>query len=379
MTDRVSVNSRLLTWAIARAGYDLASFTEEHTRVGKWIAGQEQPTIKQLEDFSKKVYVPFGYLFLSEPPREEIPIPFFRTAKKAATSVLNNINVYDTILMLQQRQDWLREYWQENDRPQLAFVGKFSGQASPQEIVEDIRRTLGLAEDWAIGHPNWEAAVNHLVQTIGENRIIAVFNGVVGNNTRRKLPPELRGFVLVDEFAPFLFVNNSDYKTAQMFTLAHELAHVWIGKSAAFDLDNLLPANDPTERLCDQVAAEFLVPAAAFARAWQESPDNEDKVPSLTRVFKVSELVIARRALDLGYWDKPKFQEFYQLRYGKFAKSSKKSAGGNFYATESKRISPTFAANVQLALRAGHLSYREAYKLTGMKGETFDRFFAKFQ
>ncbi len=55
-----------------------------------------------------------------------------------------------------------------------------------------------------------------------------------------------------------MFINNSDGKAAQMFTISHELAHIWTGHSAGFDFRELLPANDPVELLCDKVAAEFL-------------------------------------------------------------------------------------------------------------------------
>src|SRR4030095_5443836 len=96
-----------------RAGFDLNEFTAKVPNVKLWLDGKKKPTVKQLEDFSKKVYLPFGYLFLSEPPKENLPIPFFRTNNPRATSV--SINVYDTILLMQQRQDWLRDYLTEKD------------------------------------------------------------------------------------------------------------------------------------------------------------------------------------------------------------------------------------------------------------------------
>ncbi len=83
------------------------------------------------------------------------------------------------------------------------------------------------------------------VQEIG---IMFEKNGVVKNNTHRPLNVnEFRGFVLVDDFAPLIFVNNADCKAAQMFTIAHELAHLWIGESAAFDLREMQPAQDAKE------------------------------------------------------------------------------------------------------------------------------------
>ena len=143
----------------------------------------------------------------------------------------------------------------------LPFVGKYNGINNVPAIVNDIRQTLELSENWASQLGTWEEAQNHLVETIEDKGIITVFNGVVENNGYRKIPvDECRGFVLVDDIAPFMFINNADSKSAQMFTIVHELAHIWTGHSAGFDFRKLQPADDPIEILCDQVAAEFLVP-----------------------------------------------------------------------------------------------------------------------
>ena len=73
--------------------------------------------------------------------------------------------------------------------------------------------------------------------------VLVCFNGVVGNNTRRKLDPnEFQGFAVADEYAPLVFVNSADFKAAQMFTLAHELAHLFIAKSGVSTFEVLQPA-----------------------------------------------------------------------------------------------------------------------------------------
>lgn len=129
-----------------------------------------------------------------------------------------------------------------------------------------------MQENWASNLPNWEEAQKYLVQVLEDCGIIVVFNGVVENNTSRKIPvEECRGFVLVDEYAPFMFINNSDFKSAQMFTMVHELAHIWTGHSAGFDFRKLQPAADPIEQLCDKVAAEFLVPVKELDRVWNDT------------------------------------------------------------------------------------------------------------
>lgn len=313
--------------------------------------------------------MPFGYLFLPQPPEEKLPIPFFRSNGDQAEKV--SINVYDTILLLQQRQDWLRDYLLDNDNEPLPFVGKFKNNLNVKEIVADIRSVLNLGENWASEFRSWTDALNHLVGIIEDTGIITTFNGVVENNTSRKIPvDECRGFVLVDEYAPFMFVNNSDFKAAQMFTIVHELAHVWTGSSAGFDFRKMLPANDPMERLCDQVAAEFLVPEKAFNEVWNNNTGY------LAKHFKVSEIVIARRALDTGKWGKPQFFSFYnEYKTREFQKKENQSSGGDFFATTKKRLSVTYAAHINQAVKTGQILYRDAYKLTSLKGDTFHNFF----
>ncbi|HMM61712.1 MAG TPA: ImmA/IrrE family metallo-endopeptidase, partial [Candidatus Rifleibacterium sp.] len=79
---------------------------------------------------------------------------------------------------------------------------------------------------------NWESFFNILVERSEQAGIIILRSGKVGNNTHRTLDvKEFRGFVIYDELAPFIFINGADAKAAQIFTLVHELAHVWLGAS----------------------------------------------------------------------------------------------------------------------------------------------------
>lgn len=373
MRSEVNVDVNMLTWAIARAGYELQTFIQKFPNVKQWLEGEKKPTVKQLEDFSKKVHLPFGYLFLPEPPKEQLPIPFFRSNSKQTDKV--SINVYDTILLIQQRQDWLRNYLIENDFKPLSYVGKFKNSFDVKSIVNDIRLTLNLQENWACQFKTWQEAQDHLVTHIEDKGIITVFNGVVENNGHRPIPvDECRGFVLVDNIAPFMFINNADWKSAQMFTIVHELAHIWTGYSAGFDFRKLQPADNPIEQLCDQVAAEFLVPEISFNEVWKQNPN----IPFASRYFKVSEIVIARRALDTGKLSKREFFAFYQAYSNReFAKKEKQPSGGDFYATTKKRLSITFASHINNAVKSGDLLYRDAYKLTSLKGDTFQNFFSK--
>lgn len=372
-----NINGEILKWAITRAGNDLEEFLVTNPNIKDWIDGEKKPTIKQLEKFTQKVHVPFGYMFLTAPPKEDIPIPFFRTGKRNPLAKKISLNIFHTIQIIQERQNWLTEYLEKSNYEDLDFVGKFDNNTNYKIIVQDIKKTLNLSVGWASKFSTWEKTLNFLTKQIEEVGIIVTFNGIVGNNTRRPLNPnECRGFVLVNKKAPFLFVNNADAKAAQMFTIIHELAHIWIGETAGFDHKQMLPADDPTEILCDKVAAEFLVPGKSFLKQWTANKDAN----KLSKYFKVSPIVIYRRALDLKLVNKKAFLTFYNkyIQQLKAKNEIKKTSGGNFYTTAKKRISVRFAAYVNNAVNENSLLYRDAYKLTSLKGDTYNKFVKEY-
>lgn len=367
---KIHIQPNLITWAIARAGHDVEDFIQSQPKIKKWLDKEESPTIKQLEKFAAKLHIPFGYLFLPEPPKETIPFPFFRTGNQQTDKV--SLNVFDTIQILQRRQDWITEYLQDNEQEPLSFVGRFNESATANEVVADIRNTLELQPNWACDFATFEDTLSFITHKIEAIGVFINFNGVVENNTHRPIPvDECRGFVLVNKYAPFMFINAADAKAAQLFTIIHELAHIWLGESAGFDNQDLLPANDPIEKLCDAVAAEFLVPASSLIEFWQEKPS----IDYARRFFKVSSIVIARRAMDLGLISRGDFFAFYKGYIESFKnKKENQGSGGDFYATARKRVSVSFATYVNQAVNQNKLLHRDAYKITGLKGDTYQKF-----
>ncbi len=274
--------------------------------------------------------------------------------------------------MLQKRQEWLTNYLKDNNYEQLDFVNKFNGKAGIDNIVNDIRNTLGLKENWAGEFPNWEKAKDFFTQKIEDIGIITLFNSVVCNDTHRKIKvDDCRGLVLVNDYAPFMFINNADSKSAQIFTLAHELAHIWLGKRAGFDFRQLQPANNPGEILCDKIAAEFLVPQNAI----NSEPGTNQNIEYLAKQFKVSQLVIARRLLDLGKIKRDEFFSFYNEYIKKdYQKKKEKEGGGDFYKTQRKRLGIRYINFINQAVSENKLLIRDAYQLTNLKGDTYHKF-----
>jgi Zn-dependent peptidase ImmA (M78 family) len=306
-------------------------------------------------------------------PEIILSIPFFRTNKEEPPAYLSP-ELKDTVNILEQRQAWLKEYLIQKGYEPLAFVGSESTKSNVNNVAQKIRTILGLSNNWASEFTNWEITLRALIDKAEESGINVVENGVVGNNTRRKLNPfEFRGLVLVDEFAPFVFINGTDFNAAKMFTLAHELAHIWLGSSAAFDLSQLQPADEPVEQFCNKVAAELLVPEVSLISEWNKFKRQDNPYQAIARSFKVSEIVGARRLLDLELISKQQFFDYYKA-YSTVVRRKKENDGGNFYATQAFRIGEQFARRVIQAAKEGSLLYREAYKLTGLNGKTFQEF-----
>jgi Zn-dependent peptidase ImmA (M78 family) len=374
---RVAVAEEVLRWAVHRSGLELGDLERRFPRIRQWATAESQPTLRQLESLAKATLTPLGFFFLAEPPEERMPIPYFRTLQDEAPSTPSP-DLLETIQMMQRRQNWMREFMSEQGQRELPFVRSARLQEQPREIVQRILGELRLDRRWAAGERTWTGALRTMREAMESAGILVVLNGIVGNNTHRKLDQtEFRGFVLVDEYAPLVFVNGADGKAAQMFTLAHELAHVFFGSSAAFDLREMQPADDPTEQACNRVAAEFLVPERELRRIWPSVRENSEPFQAVARQFKVSSLVAARRALDTNLINRGAFLDFYRAwQTDERRAAADRPEGGDFYANQNLRIGPRFASVVVRAVKEGRLLYSEAYRLTGLHGRTFERYAA---
>lgn len=367
--ERINIREDRYRWAIQRAGFTVEDYIESHPKVAlsDWMEGTKQPTTKQLEDFAKSVNVPFGFLFLDNTPIESIPFPVFRG--DAGRYDHFDLNVYDTVNTVLQRQDWLEDYIRENDIDTCNFVGCATLTTPISEAVTRLRKALNIDTRWTFGLTNTNVAVSKLTEMLEEAGVFLAYNGVVGNNTHRKLKvSECRGFALVNEVAPYIFVNSSDAPVAQLFTLIHETAHLMLGISAGHAETDTL-CHDAQERWCDMVAAEFLVPAIELRAVWNKN------LKGLCHKFKVSELVIARRAHDLGLMNDEEYRAFWR-EYSNRPKfiPKRENNGGNFYRTNIKRVGRLFAIHVKNAVNNRQLSYMQAYRLTGLYGKTYVQF-----
>lgn len=371
MMTQVSITPALLTWARTRAGLSVAELESRFPRFRRWELGEASPTLNQVEELAKVTHTPVGYLFLPAPPVERLPIPDLRTVANEHVA-RPSPNLLAMIHVCQERQAWYREFARGNAEPERSFVGSARTNDGAVEVAAAIAARIGFDVDARGEIATWTDALRELIAQAESAGVLVMCSGVVLNNNSRKLDPqEFRGFALADALAPLVFINGADTKAAQMFTLAHELAHLWLGQSGVTDAEMVREPQERVERWCNRVAAELLVPMAKLRQEFRAG-DLGNEVTRLARRFKVSTLVVLRRLHDDGKIGDRVYRDAYESELRK-AKAAARKSGGNFYLTQGARASKRFVRALVASTREGQTLYRDAFRMLGIsKTSTFD-------
>lgn len=374
MVLRVDVNPILLEWARRRSSIDDAIFADRFPNFERWVSGTSTPTLKQLETFARGTHTPLGFLFLDEPPVESVPIPDFRTVAGGSMDH-PSADLLDTVYVCQSRQEWYRDHQLRTGEAPLDFVASISLGTPVNDAAQDLRTQLGWTADVRSRLGSWDAAVTQVRERAEALGLLVMISGIVGSNTHRKLDPrEFRGFALIDEYAPVVFVNGADSKAAQVFTLAHELAHVWLGAEGLDDLDPRSEERYREERWCSQVAAELLVPMDEFRAVFAPGQAMRAQLQSLAERFRVSTQVIIGRVREAGHLTWEEFVAELRVEQDRIAEiGTQRGGGGNFYYTKPVQVGKRFARELISSTLEGWTSYSEAFRLLGVqKASTFE-------
>lgn len=367
--NRVRVDPALLRWACDRAGLEPAALTRRFPHLPAWERQEASPTLKQLESFARATHTPVGYFFLPEPPVERVPIPDFRTAGGERIG-RPSPNLLDTVYICQQRQEWYRDFARSEGEEHLPFVGSATIESDVVAAATAVRHALGFDIEERRQAPTWTDALRRFIEQADSAGILVMCSGVVLNSNRRKLDPqEFRGFALSDDLAPVVFINGADTKAAQMFTLAHELAHVWLGQSALSDVGPSSWPSHSIEAWCNQVAAELLVPLAVLRVEYRAETPLREEMQRLAKHFKVSTLVVLRRIHDAGGLTRDEFWEAYHEELARL-QALPRGSGGDFYLTLGARVGKRFARALVTSTLEGRSSFTEALRLLGFKKMT---------
>ena len=364
----VTASISVLRWAAQRARLRDDDLSMRFNKWPLWLSGEAQPTLKQLEDFARLTHTAFGYFFLPQPPALALPVPDFRTLRDEVL-VEPSSDLLDTLYLCQQRQDWYRDHARMHGLPTLPFVGSATLHEAPEAVAQRLREKLVLSADARRQLPTWTEALRQLIAKSEDAGIMVMVSSVVGSNSHRKLDVgEFRGFALADGLAPLVFLNGADSKAAQMFTLAHELAHVWLGATGVSDTQAGQVPEQQTERWCNQVAAELLMPLEELRAAHQRNASIPDEIQRLAREFKVSTLVALRRLFDAGYISQAALWQHYREEQDRLRTLKERSSGGgDFYRSLGARTSKRFARAIVSSTLEGFTSFPDAFRMLGMR------------
>lgn len=375
------VNAGMIRWARERASLGVDAFARKvNTRAEKvlsWERGEARPTFKQAEKLAQAARVPFGYLFLPTPPVERLPIPDLRTRPDSPPPHLD-ADFMDLVQDVLFKFDWYRDFLLERGADPVPFVGAFKKTATVKQVAADMTKRLGVSDQVHREARNWEDYFRVLCDRAENIGIWVMRSGVVASNPHRPLSVDLfRGFAVADPIVPLVFVNGRDAKAAQIFTLAHELAHVWLGESGISDPIAGRHALRGTEAKCNQIAAEFLAPEAEFAQAWRPESSLAENADQLASRFRVSRFVIALRALALKLIDEVDFEGFHRQEQERWAKQREKVDGGDYYRTAPARMGAQFTRAVVHSAMSGEVLLRDAGALLNAKPKTIQEMYRR--
>ena len=385
MGDKANITPKVLKWARESArltpekAASIAGVTVE--RLLSWEDGTDRPTIKKAEALAKAYRRPFAVLFLPDIPRDFQPLQDFRRKSAKALGTASTFIIRE----IQQKQAWISDVLQE-DEEKLPFVGRFNLHSAPADVAADILSTLGI-------NP-----MNYALKPIREWIEKAEAKGIFVSRTsfihpKLKLDSdELQGFAIADGHAPFVFVNSEDWDAPQLFTLVHEIAHIWIGESGISNEVDVQPAArdkmHPVELFCNQVAAEALMPADIMKLSPANAFTSGENAFKAAEKMGISSFAFLVRSLHLGLINHTQYRklkkeadEGFQLFLEKEreavekrkARSKIKPGGPDYYLLLTNKNGVHFTKVVIDAFRGGAIQPTEASSLLNTQVTNFPK------
>lgn len=293
------ITPAVLKWSRERAYLDLHGAAHLIKRpveeIEKWEAGVALPSLAQARKAAEAYKVALAVFYLDTPP--QIKTPVLKDFRAGHGGVLQNLSpeLYTLISDYSEKQKWLSEYISDNDAKPLKLGSSKDISRPPSEIAEQIRKQIGFTLEQQMDCRDALKAFNLWIQAVE----------AFGVNVCRKGGAEIsevRGFALYDEFAPFIYINADDSYSGRLFTLIHELVHIWV--KAPGISNGTLPATSTDEGrievFCNEVASLILVDSNMLLRYWQHRDSHKainENIAKIAKEFSVSEEVVARSLL----------------------------------------------------------------------------------
>lgn len=385
MAEKAYITAKVFKWARESARMTEAIAASKVAvsveKLRGWENGKDYPTIRQAQSLAKAYRRPFALFFLPDVPTDFQPLQDFR---KTGSKELSTSSIF-IIREIQQKQAWISEVNEENAVNRVPFIGKFTIKDNPVLVANDILATLKI-------NPLKYSSSNPIIEWIDK----AESNGVYISRTsfihsRLKLDSnEIQGFAIADSYAPFIFINSDDWNAPQLFTLVHELAHLWIAETGiSNDVEpSFISAGDknPIELFCNEVAANALMPRTFLDGLDSKAFDHAKEVFKNARLIGVSSFALLVRALNLNlisFSTYKQLKHFADVEYNAFLtreeakkrkqKEKDKSGGPNFFLLQLNRNSRLFTQTVLDAFRGGAIEPTMASNLLNVQVNKFPK------
>jgi len=383
MAEKAYITAEVFKWA-----RESAKMTEEIAaskvsvsidKFKEWEKGEDFPTIRQAQTLAKAYRRPFALFFLPDIPKDFQPLQDFR---KTGSKELSTSSIF-IIREIQQKQSWISEVNKDNNENRVPFIGKFTIKDNPVLVANDIISTLKI-------NPLNYKTNNPIIEWIDKAESNGIFISRTSFiHTRLKLDSsEIQGFAIADDFAPFIFINSDDWNAPQLFTLVHELAHLWIAETGISNEVDLPIKNtgvyNPIELFCNEVAANALIPKEYLDSLDSKAFDNAKDVFKNAKVIGVSSFALLVRALNLNIISLSTYKrlkDFADIEYNEFLKreeekkrkQKEKPGGPNYFFIKLNRNSRLFTQTVLDAFRGGVIEPSMASNLLNLQVNKFPK------
>lgn len=377
MTAGLKIQPQVLKWAVDASD---KTYEEVHHQFENINFNQGSTlTIHQINQLSKLLQVPFGYLILDQPPQEDIELLKYRTIDNLKHEKPSRALI-ETITTMQKRQEFMKETLIDGGFAPLNFINTISINTPVEEAVRIISNTLNIEKGWNFKAKNVLKKLKSIVSDCG---ILVMQESIVNGNTRRKLnTDEFRAFVMIDPHVPLIFINGQDSIKGKVFSLCHELVHVFLGSDELYNV-TAYESNNKEEQYCNEVAAELLLPKSHLKAKYQNNTQPLAQfINQLAEEYSVSELVVLIRMKKLQLISVDKFELLYthfQKEIQQNLRKKDKQGMANYYNVKLSNIDSRYIKAVNTKVKEGKLLYADAYDLLGVKGKTYHQLIEKME
>lgn len=380
----IQVNPKILQWARESTGLTLleaasklhlhqTSEISPEQKLERLESGIEKPTRPLLLRMSQQYRRPLLTFYLEQPPEKgdrgedfrRLPDEYAKTEEGLVDALVRDIKA---------RQGIVRAALEDEDEAApLSFVGSAKVDDGVNRICEIIRSAIGFDLAKFRRYRKVSDAFAYLRGQVEAVGLFVLVIGDLGSHHSKVSLEAFRGFALADPVAPFVIINDQDSRAAWSFTLLHELAHVWLGKtgiSGAF-------FENGVERFCNDVASALLLPATELDSLEVTTKFDLmiERINSFAEERNISRSMVAYRLfrtnrIDEDVWKRLKVEfrkQWLELRAVQRKQAQEQEGGPTYYMVKRQRIGDALIGLVSRMMNSGTLTPTKAGKVLGVK------------